>query len=231
MGGGFMSLSKVLEVAREDLGYIEIPVNRTKYWDAYDPAYQGQPWCVAAQWYWFMKAGESAAFFGGAKTASCGKLLKFYKESYQNVPIQDVAVGDLVFFNFTGGIAPEHCGLATHVERSGGSILYIKSIEGNTTPESGSGSQSNGGCVAERTRYTRNIVGVARPKYKPEEVVVVPDYKGHWYEFVFEWGIERGIVKGDPDGKYNPTKAATKAEVLTMLYNYDQYRFGGTEKA
>lgn len=217
-----MSLSKVIEVARADLGYTENPPgsNRVKYWGAYDPKMQGQPWCVAAQWYWFMKAGESSAFFGGAKTASCGKLLRFFKENYQSVPVQDIAVGDLAFYNFSGSIYPEHCGLITHVERSGGSILYVKSIEGNTYAEGGSGDDSNGGCVAERTRHPRNIVGVARPKYKEEEPKKVDDVTGHFAETEIRWAEDNGIVKGFPDGSFKPNQGATRAEICVILYRF-----------
>lgn len=220
-----MSLSKVIEIARADLGYTENPPgsNRVKYWDDYDPAYQGQPWCVGAQWWWFWKAGESAAFFGGAKTASCGKLLRFYKENYQNVPVREIAIGDLGFFNFSGGVAPEHCGLITHVERSGGSILYVKSIEGNTYAEGGSGDDSNGGCVAERTRYPRNIVGVARPKYKPEEPQPVDDVTGHWAEDDIRWCIEHGLMKGYPDGSFKPDQPVTRAELAKVLKRFSDF--------
>lgn len=38
-----MSLSKVLDIALGKLGYTETPVNCTKYRDAYDPSFQGQP--------------------------------------------------------------------------------------------------------------------------------------------------------------------------------------------
>lgn len=214
-----MSLSKVLEIARGELGVTESPPgsNRVKYWQDYDPAYQGQPWCVGAQWWFFWKAGESAAFFGGAKTASCGKLLRFYKENYQNVPVREIAVGDLGFFNFSGGVAPEHCGLITHVERSGGSILYVKSIEGNTYAEGGSGDDSNGGCVAERTRYPRNIVGVARPKYKEEEPMPKDDIAGHWAEREIRSAIERGLLRGYPDGTFRPEQPVTRAELAVIL--------------
>ena len=216
-----MSLSKVIEVARADLGYTEKPPgsNRTKYGEAYGMS--GVPWCVEAQWYWFMKAGESEAFFGGAKTASCGKLLRFYKENYQTVPVREIAIGDLGFFNFSGGVAPEHCGLITHVERSGGSILYVKSIEGNTYAEGGSGDDSNGGCVAERTRYPRNIVGVARPKYKPEPVIV-DDITGHWAEAQIRRCIERGLMQGYPDGSFGPDKPVTRAELAVILERLDK---------
>ena len=77
-----MSLSKVIEIARNELGVTESPPgsNRVKYWDLYDKSYQGQPWCVAFLWWVFQQAGERMAFFGGGKTASCGMLLRWYKE-------------------------------------------------------------------------------------------------------------------------------------------------------
>ncbi len=212
-----MSKEKVIEIALGELGEHENPPgsNRVKYWQDYDPAYQGQPWCVAFQWWCFWKAGESSAFFGGAKTASCEKLLRFFKENYQSVPVQDIAVGDLAFYNFSGGISPEHCGLITDVERSHSSILYVKSIEGNTTITGGS--EDNGGVVAEKVRYPRNIVGVARPKYKEEEPQIVPDYVGRWSQRNWEKGIELGIIDKATDGKYRPKDNATREEVLAMI--------------
>lgn len=215
-----MSLSKVIEIARGELGEHEDPPgsNRVKYWQDYDPAYQGQPWCVAVQWWFFWKAGESSAFFGGAKTASCSKLLRFFKENYQSVPVQDIAVGDLAFYNFSGSISPEHCGLITHVERSHSSILYVKSIEGNTTTTGGS--EDNGGVVAEKVRYPRNIVGVARPKYKPEEPETVDDVTGHWAKASIEWAKEKGLIKGYPDGSFKPNQAVTRTEMCVMFERF-----------
>lgn len=222
-----MSLKKVIETARAEIGVHEEPAgsNRVKYWQDYDPAFQGQPWCVGAQWWWFWKAGESAAFFGGAKTASCTKLLRFYKENYQNVPVREIAVGDLGFYNFSGSVAPEHCGLITHVERSGGSILYVKSIEGNTYAEGGNGDDSNGGCVAERTRYPRNIVGVARPKYKEEEMPK-DDITGHWAEDAIRRCMKRKIITGFPDGTFRPNEPVTRAEAATMIDRLVQLLIG-----
>ena len=91
-----MSLKKVIETARADLGYAESPPNsnRTKYGEAY--GMNGQPWCVMALWYWFSEAGERMAFFGGGKTASCGALLRWYKEQGLTVPVEDVQTGDIV---------------------------------------------------------------------------------------------------------------------------------------
>lgn len=211
-----MSLSKVIEIARADLGYTEDPPgsNRTKYWEAYDPKMQGQPWCVSSQWCWFNWAGESKAFMGGGKTASCSTLYRWFKENYQNVPVREIAVGDLGFYNFSGGIAPEHCGLITHVERSGGSILYVKSIEGNTTLTGGS--EDDGGIVAEKSRFPRNIVGAARPKYQPEPEIV-DDITGHWAEKSIRRTISRGLMQGYPDGSFQPDKPVTRAELAVIL--------------
>ena len=214
-----MSLNKVLEIARLELGVTEIPAgsNRVKYWDAYDPAFQGQPWCVAFLWWCFREAGERMAFFGGGKTASCSTLLRWYKENYQNIAVRDIQEGDIGFYNFSGGIAPEHCGLLTHVERSNGSILYAKSIEGNTTVTGGS--EDNGGVVgvvAEKTRYTRNMVGAARPKYQPEPETK-DDITGHWAEDNIRWCIAHGLMTGYPDGSFQPDKPVTRAELATVL--------------
>ena len=212
-----MSLSKVIEIARNELGVTESPPgsNRVKYWDLYDKSYQGQPWCVAFLWWVFQQAGERMAFFGGGKTASCGMLLRWYKEQELTVVKQEVAKGDIAILNFSGTIEPQHCGLVTHVERSGGSILYIKTIEGNTS--SGDTSQDNGGMVCEKVRYPRQVVGVCRPQYKPEEPQPVDDITGHWAEESIRWCMERGLLKGYPDGSLQPDNPVTRAELAVIL--------------
>ena len=96
-----MSLSKVIESARGELGVTENPAgsNRVKYWTDFGPAFQGQPWCCAFLWWCFDEAGESAAFFGGAKTASCGTLLRWYREQGLTVPVSEVQPGDIVILD------------------------------------------------------------------------------------------------------------------------------------
>lgn len=216
-----MSMSKVLELARADLGYTENPPgsNRTKYWDSYDPKMQGQPWCVSCQWDWFNRAGERMAFFGGGKTASCSTLLRWYREQGLTVPAKEAQTGDIVMLNFSDGISPDHCGLV--VGREGNAV---KTIEGNTTPgeEGTPQEQANGGCVALKTRFLYQIVGVCRPQYKEEEAAV-PDYAGRWSEAYWEEGRRRGIITEAKDGKYRPTDKATREEVLAMILRNDEY--------
>ena len=217
-----MSLSKVIETARADLGYTENPPgsNRTKYWEAYDPEMQGQPWCVAFLWWVFQQAGERMAFFGGGKTASCSVLLRWYKEQGLTVDVSEVQAGDIALLSFHGGKDPEHCGLVVEVLGNG---RYIQTIEGNTTKSDKNGyDQSNGGMVAEKTRYPSQIVAVCRPQYKPEEPEVIDDVTGHWAKASIEWAMEKGLIKGYPDGSFKPNQPITRAEACVMLERFYQ---------
>ena len=205
-----MSAEAVIAVAREELGYTESPKdsNMTKYGSDY--GMNGQPWCVMFLWWCFRQAGESGAFFGGGKTASCSILLQWYKAMGQVVPVSEAQPGDIVLLNFNGAGTPDHCGL---VERKGGVCLYT--IEGNTTPGL-EGSQDNGGSVAQKMRYIYQIVAVCRPKYK-EDDMPRDDTTGHWAEKEIRRCIQRGIIKGYPDGNFQPDKPVTRAELAAVV--------------
>ena len=64
-----MSVERVIEVARGELGTTEYPPgsNHVPYWNDYDERMQGQPWCVAFLWWCFQRAGEKMALFAWAK--------------------------------------------------------------------------------------------------------------------------------------------------------------------
>ena len=247
-----MSRERVIELARGELGNTELPAgsNNTKYGAAY--GLQGQPWCLIFLWWIFREAGESAAFFGGAKTASCGTLLRWYKAQGQTVPVSEVRPGDIVILNFHGTQDTEHCGLVTCVYDSDGWIRFVDTIEGNTSK---AGSQDNGGMVCEKTRYPSQIVGVCRPKYKEDgpssgpsdhlppgegketgdELPQSPaatapsgggrdDVTGHWAEEAIRWCMETGIMQGYEDGTFKPDKGLTRAELATVLKRMEDKR-------
>jgi hypothetical protein len=207
-----VSLSKVIDTARGELGYTESPPgsNRTKYGEAF--GWDGVPWCVIFLWWCFREAGEGMAFFGGGKTASCGTLLRWYREQGQTVPVKDVRAGDIVILNFSGTQETQHCGLVIAVNG-----IYITTIEGNTSE---AGSQSNGGMVCQKTRYPSQIVGVCRPRYQ-EETMPKKDYEGRWSEQDMRWADEAGLIKGYEDGTYRPTQPMTREEVVALLHRYD----------
>lgn len=220
-----MSKQAVLEAARADLGYPEYPPgsNRSKFGKWY--GLDGEPWCVMALCYWFNKAGEGAAFFGGAKTARCSVLLQWYREQGQLVPLSEAQPADIAILNFNGKGTPDHCGLVEQLLTDG-----LLTIEGNTSPGIGmEGSQDNGGCVAQKKRYPSQIVAVCRPQYK-EESKSMDDYSGHWAEDAITWALRTGLIKGYSDGTVRPDDHLTRAELVTILKRYDDYRFGGTNK-
>ena len=210
-----MSLNKVIELATKDLGYTESPpgTNNNKYGKAY--GINNVPWCVQCQWYWFKEAGESMAFFGNGKTASCTTLYRWYKEQGQTVPIVDIQPGDIVLLNFHHTSSHEHCGLVISVTNKPNRMFSITTIEGNTSPGL-EGSQDNGGCVAKKIRYASQITGVCRPMYT-EEKPMIDDISGHWAEKSIKKAKTKAIMKGYPDGSFKPDQDLTRAEFVTVL--------------
>lgn len=214
-----MSLSKVLEIAKLELGVTENPPgsNRVKYWDAYDPKMQGQPWCVCFLWWVFQQAGERMVFFGGGKTASCSMLLRWYKEQGLVVDKRDIQIGDILILNFSGTQDTQHCGLVVDKGNLAGTWYCV---EGNTSPGEAEGSQNNGGCVALKLRSVRSVVAVCRPNYKPEEPEAVDDITGRWSEADIRWCIEHGLMEGYPDGSWKPKQAVTREELAVVLHRF-----------
>lgn len=217
-----MSLNKVLAIAAADIGYCEEPPgsNNTKFGAAY--GLQGQPWCVIAPWYWFREAGERMAFFGGGKTASCGTLLRWYREQGLTVPVDEIQRGDIAILSFSGTKDTQHCGLVTQAFWGPHGLDRFETIEGNTTDGKGGGEWY----VAQKTRYPSQLVAVFRPQYQPEKESV-DDITGHWAEDNIRWGINRGILTGYPDSSFRPDEPMTRAEAVTMLRRYDE---GGNRK-
>jgi len=215
-----MSAESVIAVAEGELGTTEWPPDSNSV--KYNTEYYGRPvsgseykWCVNGLWWVYQHADEKSAFFGGGKTASCGTLLRWYREMGQTVAVSQVGRADIVILNFSGTLDTEHCGLVTEVERKNGSILYIRTIEFNTTPGL-EGSQDNGGSVASKVRYPRQVVGVCRPRYK-EEPMAKDDLTGHWAEDACRRAEEKGVMRGYPDGSWCPDKPMTRAELATVL--------------
>lgn len=121
------------------------------------PWMRGQPWCgLAVMAAWSYGAGKSLP----QDTVSTVAILNRARSGngFKAVRSTDAKPGDLVVFNYPGGAAAEHVGLARGPARNG----LIPTVEGNTSPGSG-GSQNNGGGIWPRSRPVGLIAVVARP--------------------------------------------------------------------
>ena len=162
-----MDASKVLDIARTELGTKESPAssNRVKYNTWYygrEVSGSAYPWCMAFVQWVFAQAGVPLPI----KTASCGALMNAAKKSGQWVT-KDYRPGDVVIYDFPGGAATDHTGIIESVTASG-----VVAIEGNTSQ---AGSQSNGGQVCRKDRKYNMIVGAVRPRFEEEEDMKIED--------------------------------------------------------
>lgn len=158
-----VSASTIINRAAMEVGTVETGNNNVKYnTEYYGRVVDGSayPWCCAFVWWVFKECGASNLFCGGQKVARCATVMSYYQNQGQFFT-DNGQPGDLVLFNYGGRIS--HIGI---VVSNNGNGTYT-TIEGNT---SGTGSQTNGGCVMQKTRSTTNIAGFARPAYGNTDV-------------------------------------------------------------
>ena len=151
----------VLAAARSQLGVKESPPesNRVKYNTWYygkEVSGAAYPWCMAFVQWCCDRAGMPLPF----RTASCGALLRWYREHQPECVVREPKPGDIVIFDFPGGAATDHTGLFESL--SGKNVV---SIDGNT----GSGNDANGGAVMRRTRSAALVAAYLHPREIEEE--------------------------------------------------------------
>ena len=213
-----MSAEKVIEVAEAEVGTTEYPKgsNKVKYntdYYGFEASGSAYPWCCSFLWWIFNEAGEGKAFFNGGKTASCTALMQLYQAEGRWYTDGKYQKGDIPIMTFNAQRSVQHCGLIIGSGDNGGWLT----VEGNTSPGL-EGSQDNGGCVAKKERYNRNILGVCRPKYS-QEVKPVNDWENiKWASKEIKWNIDNGIMTGYPDGSFKPNNPVTRAEESVMNY-------------
>lgn len=148
---------QIVVIAKQELGTIEVPDNKTKYGKWY--GLDGNPWCAMFVSWVYAQAGLTKSVAASTKKgfASCDAGLKWFTKRNQLVPIGQAQPGDIVFFQFDEDAQPDHVGI---VVKNKGKHLYC--IEGNTSPTR-KGSQSNGGGVYRKKRPYSVVMAVARP--------------------------------------------------------------------
>ncbi len=177
--------SKVLEVARGELGYSRWndPAAGTKYgrWMAELTGQawfgtSGVPYCNMFTSWVLARAGVKEPAPG--HFAYVPSTIKEYARQGRRLGNKhNAAPGDLVCFDWDGDGIADHIGI---VEANNGG--YLTCIEGNTSG-SWQGSQSNGGGVYRRTRYWNSVIAILRPAYAatttpPSTSAVTVD--GYW---------------------------------------------------
>ena len=231
-----MTVEKILEIARSQLGIKENPPNSNRV--KFNTAYYGQevsgsayPWCCAFVWWVFREAGASGLFYGGKKTASCSTLLGFHKAQAVR---GNYLPGDIIFFNFNGKKNTQHVGICEAWDGQ-----YITTIDGNTAPTN----EANGGAVMRRRRPKKYIVGAYRPTYEEDNMdqskfnqmfrTAMAEYRNSlrdndnsaYSEAARRYVVEKGIFSGSgtaPDGQPNFMweDLLTREQCAQVLYNF-----------
>ena len=154
--------SGVMATAQNQIGICENPpgsndvVYNTDFYGQ-EVSGDGYPWCCTFVWWCFQKSGNGAAFYNGGKTAGCSAVYTWAQQDGLFITQNQAQFGDLVLFG------TEHIELVVSVNPDGS----VTTIGGNTSSDE-AGSQSNGGCVALKTRYTSGsfpITSFIHPEY------------------------------------------------------------------
>lgn len=204
-----------LDLARQDIGYTETPVNKTKYGKWY--GMDGQPWCVMCVQYWYAKAGYPLP----VKTASSSALSNWYKKNEPDKVVSTLEPMDIVYLRLGSG----HTAM---VEKDNGDGTFT-TIEGNTS-SGNAGSQDDGGGVYRRVRKKSQIITIMRPlgesemsyaqfeeymkKYMDE--LAKEDPSG-WSKEARQWAEENGIIVGDDKGSKQYKAYTTREQMVIFL--------------
>lgn len=167
VGGGAVVQAKgptgVMQTAQNQIGITENPPGSNNVvfnTDFYGQEVSGDAysWCCVFVWWLFNKSGNGAAFYDGEKVSRCGLVYNWAQNNGLFINSSEAKYGDIVLFGDN-----EHIEVVVSNNGDG----TFTTIGGNTSGD-GAGSQSNGGCVALKTRYTTGgfpITSFIRPKY------------------------------------------------------------------
>ncbi|MHA6631855.1 CHAP domain-containing protein [Pseudonocardia sichuanensis] len=155
-GGQVAATTRVLDLARAEIGTVEGRGGATPYHQAYGLPSR-EPWCAAFVWDVFRQAGGADSI--GPKTAYTPTMAAWFRERGQWTATP--TVGALVFYNFPDRLDRiQHVGIVESFDAK-----TITTIEGNTGPGA-TGSQDDGDGVYRRTRPRNGaIVGYGLPIY------------------------------------------------------------------
>ena len=138
---------EILAIAAREIGYCRDKSGHNTFGEWFGLDYQ--PYCMEFVQWVYHQAGLDLPY----KTASCGALLRWYKEHQPECVTGNPIPGCIVIFDFPStAYDTDHTGLFVKVSDN-----KITTIDGNTS----GGNDSNGGWVQQRTRK----LSYANPTY------------------------------------------------------------------
>ena len=146
--------ARLVQVAKGEIGVVEVPDNKVKYNNNNGLAWCGYfvDWCL-----------NHAGIKGTPKQISTIQGAKAMKDINRWVDGKP-EIGDLIYLGWGEPGAIQHVGLVVEVHND-----FVITIEGNTSDAN----QANGGAVMVKKRVLdKHVIGFSRPKYVP--------YKGEY---------------------------------------------------
>lgn len=188
----------------------------------YNTAYYGHPvndkdahWCATACWDGMRQVGCSELYYGGRKTASCPRLLDYYKDEHPEQIVTEPQPGDWVFFDWDKSGIPDHIGTVEEVHPT-----TLTTLEGNV----------NDGYRRMIRRRDEKILTYVRPAWPDDEPLPTPEIvepftdvpKSAWYAKAVKWAKENGIATGITKTLFGPNSGTTRAQTVQMLYKLNR---------
>ncbi len=211
---------KVLAVARKEIGQTEHPPgsNRQKYGAWY--GFNGVFWCAEFVSWVFAHAGVPAIHYAhcnvGAANFRNGAWGTWHGPSSRAKP------GDIVIFDWDRNGDYDHTAII--VDDDG---HWMTTIEGNTSPSSTSGSQSNGDGVYLKKRDRFGVVGFGRPKLQASGPPPLRSFirwggegeRLHGKSMYHSTLLHHRYFKKDPSGRNRPDPKAARYRRFMKIYN------------
>jgi hypothetical protein len=155
-----MPLQAVLDAAIKEIGYKEGANNDNKFAKVAGHA-NNQAWCATFIRACFIKGKEEKAI---PDTAYCPYIESWARQHNRIVPLVEARKGDLALLDFSRSGKAEHVVMLT-ANYNPASPNLLRTVGGNTSSSTSSGSQANGDGVAAKN-YSASLVRViVRPNW------------------------------------------------------------------
>lgn len=218
----------VISFAKAEVGYNRYndPETGSKYGRYYaelvnDASYAANdvPYCAMFVTYVYNELGVKCEGMPGAYVPD---IVNKTKEAGRAVSKDAAQPGDYVMFDWESDGLADHIGIVVSNDPETASMICC---EGNTAA-TWAGSQSNGGCVALRTRYYHQICCVGRPYYEESEDDMTDEQAGMLkgiYDSCAGWmqGTYNEVMRtDDPTG--GNRNSTTHEEVKWLAYKVER---------